>query len=341
MLPGVALTQREKLIFISLDGLHPGYLDLDERGEAGGGPGRWLMPHLRGFCAEALRYPEARTFLPAATDMNHLNVVAGTSLAQTGVIGVWAQPTGWDSRGKAVVEHSNLALARDDQGRQVDTLFHAWKRRWPDSKTCMLSGKEWVAEMFRPRAGPSPVDIIVTGPSHPSYLSPPVKHGFPRAGDISVPTGLAGRLAQGLTGLPGRRLAAVREASRWRSDPLSHALTRMYASERSLLTVQMENFPRHFPHDSWIVDATLEVLCREDPDLLLTILALCDDAGHCVGFSLGPERVRPRWHQPAQPLHPPAPLARGGARGRCPVRALDRRARSQRDSRALHRGCLQ
>jgi len=50
----------------------------------------------------------------------------------------------------------------------------------------------------------------------------------------------------------------------------------------------MEHFPEHFPHDSWIVDATLEVLRREDPDLVLTILALCDDAGHCVGSAWDP-----------------------------------------------------
>ena len=279
--------QREKLIFISIDGLHPGYLDLDERGEAGGTPGRWLMPHVRGFCAEALRYPEARTFLPAATDMNHLNVMAGTSLAQTGVIGVWAQPTGWDDQGKVVVEKSSLALARDEKGRAVDTLFHAWKRRWPDAKTCLLSGKEWVAEMFRTPSGPPPVDILVTGPSHPDYLSPPVKQGFPRADKPGMHGG-AGRAARALMNLPGRSLAALRTASAWRRDPASQLLTRLYASERSLLTLQMESFPRHFPHDRWIVDATLEVLRREDPDLILTILALCDDAGHCVGSAWDP-----------------------------------------------------
>jgi len=284
---------REKLIFVSIDGLHPGYLDLNERGEAGGTPGRWLMPHVRAFCDGALRYPEARTYLPAATDMNHLNAVAGTSLAQTGVIGVWAQPTGWDGQGKAVVQSSNLSLARDDQGREVDTLFHAWKRRWPDAKTCVLSGKEWVAEMFRTPAGPPPVDIIVTGPSHPAYLSPPVKERFPRAGNQSAEPGWTGRAARALTQLPGQGLAALRAASTWRRDPASHLLTRLYASERSLLTLQMENFPQHFPHDRWIVDATLEVLRREDPDLVLTILALCDDAGHCVGSAWDPTEFGP------------------------------------------------
>ncbi len=279
---------REKLILVSIDGLHPGYLDLDRRGQSGGAPDNWLMPNVREFCEHALRYPEARTFLPAATDMNHLNAVAGTSLAQTGVIGVWAQPTGWDSRGRAVIQSSSLSLARDDRGREVDTLFHAWKRRWPDSKTCLLSGKEWVAEMFRTRSGPPPVDLLVTGPSHPAYVPAPAKEGFPRASRSSTGDGWAAHSAAALARLPGRGLAALRTAAEWRRDPASHLLTRLYAGERTLLTLQMESFPSHFPHDRWIVDATLEVLRREDPGLIMSILALCDDAGHCVGSAWDP-----------------------------------------------------
>ena len=61
------------------------------------------------------------------------------------------------------------------------------------------------------------------------------------------------RAARELSRLPGRGLEALQAASLW---PASHLLTRLYASERSLLTWQMENFPTHFPHDRWIVDAT-------------------------------------------------------------------------------------
>ena len=128
-----------KLIFIAIDGLHPKYLELNANVMPNGNAGNWLMPNMRKFVERSLWYPNAKCYLPAATDMNHLNVLAGTSTAQTGIIGVWAQPTKWKSNGKPVISHSHLSLARDDQGRPVDTLFHAWKRRWPDSKTFMIS----------------------------------------------------------------------------------------------------------------------------------------------------------------------------------------------------------
>ncbi len=157
-----------KLIYIAIDALHPKYLELNARGRLGGKDGDWLMPSIRAFLNRAVWYPEAKAYLPAATDMNHLNALAGTSMAQHGIIGVWAQPVGWNEKGKAVIRHSHLSMARDDRGRPVDTLFHAWKRRWPDSKTLFSTGKEWVGEMFRQPAAQSGVDIVVTGTHFPA-----------------------------------------------------------------------------------------------------------------------------------------------------------------------------
>ncbi len=115
--------------------------------------------------------------------MNHLNAMAGTSSAQTGIIGVWAQPERWDENGEILIAHSNLSLAKDDQGRPVDTLFHAWKRRWPDSRTLLITGKEWVGEMFKDQKPGTCVDILATGPEHPAYLQPPKREpGRPRNG---------------------------------------------------------------------------------------------------------------------------------------------------------------
>ena len=107
------------------------------------------MPNIHAFLKKSLWYRNAKSYLPAATDMNHLNALAGTSSAQSGIISVWAQPTGWDENGEAIITRTSMSFARDDKGRPVDTLFHAWKRRWPDSKTMLITGKEWVGEMFR------------------------------------------------------------------------------------------------------------------------------------------------------------------------------------------------
>jgi hypothetical protein len=63
----------------------------------------------------------------------------------------------------------------------------------------------------------------------------------------------------------------------------SQALTRLYTGQGSLLTLQMEHFPKHFPRDTWVADAALEIFRREDPDLAYILLAQCDDGGHCIG----------------------------------------------------------
>lgn len=76
-----------RLIYIAIDALHPKYLELDSKGLLGGKDGDWLMPSIRSFLNRAVWYPEVKAYLPAAADMNHLNALAGTSMAQNGIIG--------------------------------------------------------------------------------------------------------------------------------------------------------------------------------------------------------------------------------------------------------------
>ena len=264
---------KEKLIFIAIDGLHPKYFELDAQGMPGGCEGNWLMPNIRAFLKKSLWYKNARCYLPAATDMNHLNALAGTSSAQTGIISVWAQPTGWNKKGEVVITSTNMSFARDDKGRPVDTLFHAWKRRWPESKTMLITGKEWVGEMFRTKEGTSSgIDILVTGPNHPAYLNPPQKESLadPHTDKDSACDPESGRL-----GIIGKSIS-------------SNFMTRLYTGQGSLLTWQMEHFANHFPHDSWIVDSTLEIFKREKPDMAYILLAQCDDAGHAIGNAWDP-----------------------------------------------------
>lgn len=263
---------REKLIFVAIDALHPKYLDLDAQGNPGGREGNWLMPNIRAFLNRAVWYRDAKAYLPAATDMNHLNALAGTSTAQTGIIGVWAQPASWEN-GEAVIRHIHLSFARDDKGRPVDTLFHAWKRRWPDSKTLFITGKEWVGEMFRMDGADQIVDILVTGPRHPDYLPAPAKE---KLADPHTDTDADCDPESGRAGFFAGKM------------DLSSAWTRCYTGQGSFLTLQMENFAKRFPHDSWIVDSTLEIFRREDPDLAYILMAQCDDAGHCIGCASDP-----------------------------------------------------
>jgi predicted AlkP superfamily pyrophosphatase or phosphodiesterase len=277
----------KKLIYIAIDALHPAYLSLDSKGNAGGAPGNFLMPNIRAFLERSLWYPNALTHLPAATDMNHLNAMSGTFTAQTGIVGVWAQPVSWDGD-NAIIQRSSLSFARDDKGRPVDTIFHAWKRRWPESKTLLISGKEWVAEMFKVDDGRPAVDFLITGKEYPSYVSSPQKESFadPLTDADAACDPESGR--KGFFDFAGMRWGNITDHMR-----PSQVMTRLYTGQRSLLTVQMEHFPERFPHDSWIVDSTLKLFQRENPDLAYILLAQCDDGGHCIGTAHDPSEFVP------------------------------------------------
>jgi len=272
-----------RLIYIAIDALHPKYLELNSMGRPGGKDGDWLMPSIRSFLDRAVWYPEAKAYLPAATDMNHLNALAGASMAQNGIIGVWAQPVGWDEKGKAVIGHSHLSMARDDRGRRVDTLFHAWKRRWPGSKTLLISGKEWVAEMFRQPAAESGVDMLVTGTDFPPFLQAPQKESF-----ADPLTDADGRCdpESGSAGFFGWK--ELRRGNLLQHFSPSTVMSRLWSGQGGMLTRQMVKYPEHFPHDRWIVDSTLEIFRRQDPDMAYILMAQTDDACHCIGCGWDP-----------------------------------------------------
>ena len=49
-------SNRKKLIFVAIDGLHPDYLDLDARGFLPGSDGNWLMPNVQAFLKKSMWY---------------------------------------------------------------------------------------------------------------------------------------------------------------------------------------------------------------------------------------------------------------------------------------------
>jgi predicted AlkP superfamily pyrophosphatase or phosphodiesterase len=243
-----------RIILVALDAFHPKYLTLDARGRTGGAAGNWLTPNLRRYLAKGTWYPGARDHLPSATDMNHLNAVAGTSSGQTGVVGVGSQFRGWGSDGKPVVDKIHVADFRDDKGRPIDTLFHAFKRRWPSSHTAYVSGKDWVAEGYRSTGA---VDTIVTGSDHPSYVQSPV----------------------------GESVYDPPSDSDARCDPES--------ARQKEISLLIKNAAEKTPPDSWIVSATLALYANEAPDLAYVLLAQTDDAGHALGAAHLPSEYSP------------------------------------------------
>jgi hypothetical protein len=213
------------------------------------------MPNVRRFLDEAVLFADTRCYLPAATDMNHLNAIAGTSSAQTGIHSVSIQPYNWNPDGTIRLEHTSMSWARDDQGRPVDTLFNAWKRRWPDAGSFFVTGKYWVGEMLR--APGTDVDIIVTGGNYPGYITAPEPYNF-----CDPPGDEDGR-----------------------TDPES--LFQVIGANLFLRN------PAHFPCDQWIVDAALKVLSRENPDIGVILLAQLDDTQHVFGSVSAPGEFEP------------------------------------------------
>ncbi len=243
-----------KLLIISIDSLDPACLSLNSNGEKGGKEGDWLLPNIHAFLENAVWFEHIRDFLPAATDMNHLNAVAGTSSAQTGILGISLQFYDWNPDGRANFKNTSMDFARDDLGRPVDTLFKAWKRRYPASKIFFASGKEWVANMFH--TDDSGIDIFMTGTHYPDYISSPWEWNF--------------------------------------FDPPNDANPHAWSDRTSLYQYGFckrvyEDNPSHFPCDNWMVISSLKILEREKPDLAMIILAECDDLQHGLGSPLNPD----------------------------------------------------
>lgn len=247
-----------RVILVSIDSLDPRYLYLNTSGERNTGNEEWLMPNIRRFLENGAWFENARCHMPSITDPNHLNAVSGGCTSHSGIYSVSMQFFDWNKDGYANIVSPSLSFARDDNGRPVDTLFSAWKRKWPNSKTFYLSGKEWVAKMFDVLG--SGVDMIIGGSRFPSYIDPPQK-GY-RFYDP-----------------PG--------------DP--DAATDYETKDQKIFSrVAYEKNPGHFPPDMWTVNATLAVLNRELPDFGVVVLAQSDDLQHGLGAAWDPEEFQPK-----------------------------------------------
>ena len=255
------------LVIIAIDALHPGYLDLDANGLKGGKDGNWLMPNLQKFFKEGGRISDARDHLPAATDPNHLNAVAGTNTGQTGVNFVGTLPTGWKSDKKIELSTPHLSMARDGKGRQVKTLMELWGKKWPKSKTAFVSGKGWIADEYDKdkKTGYDPgIDIIVQGGKEPAGVpkATAYKHSFYDP--------------------PGDKDA--------KCDPES-AMAKAFDDG---IYKKDDKALNHFPPDKWVVDATLKVLEKDGPGLTWVLMAQVDDAQHALGCAWDPDEFEKR-----------------------------------------------
>jgi hypothetical protein len=239
------------VLFIALDAMPSAFLNLNQSGDGPGSHGAWFMSNVRAFVDGGVNFLHTRDYLPAATDMNHLNALAGTSSAQTGVVGVSVQPFNWYADNTINLTKPHISWARDDRGRPVDTLFAAWKRKRPLSTTCFISGKSWIAGMYT--AEGSGVDMSVSGASYPSYVKKPRAYPFYDPAEDPNP----------------------------RRDRESFM-------QKLFIDKVLNANPEQFPADAWVVDTALAVLFRERPDFGLILLSQMDDVQHALGTAWDP-----------------------------------------------------
>ena len=264
----------DPVLFVAIDSLHPGYLKLDRNGDAGGHKGNWLMPNVHRYLAGATRFGDARSYMPSATDMNHLNAIAGTHSGETGIIGVSTQLHTWSKTREPQWESPHLAWATDGKGRKVETLFQLWAKKHPGSKTAFISGKGWVSDMYRKSDDWSydpGLSLVVQGNDHPGYVPDPLKY------------------KQSFYDPPGDADA--------KCDPESA----MQMAFDDGIYKRDDDALEHFPADRWVVDATLAVLKKDRPGLALVLLAQMDDAQHALGAAWDPTEFVKR----ATPYKPP------------------------------------
>jgi len=257
-----------KIYFVSIDSLHPDYLKLNKKGTGFGRDGDWLMPNLHQLLSEGSFFPEFQSHIITATDMNHFNMLAGTMTGTAGVPLVGATLFGFKPDGSADLRPYPLDLTfYGPEGKRVETLYHAVKEAHPLALTAFISGKNWVPELLEDPG--NKLDLIINGERIPDYLS---------RMEEETPLGLA-------------LLTRLASASLFGSMPdNSHPLgnpaglqEKQDSRADNYLSRFMSAMPNRFPPDAWVMDATLKLISHEDPDILYSLLAAVDDAGHAFG----------------------------------------------------------
>ena len=167
-------TSKRKIYYISIDSFGPAYLELNARGNRKGKDGDWLMPNLRALLAEGSFFPNHKSHLIAATDMNHASYLSGAYPGRLGLYCVDVYLFGFNRKGVPIFRTTPLDLMYyGPEGKPVTTIFNVVKDPAaggnPNAFTAYVSGKPWVPEHYRnPVFG---LDRIATVNDRPDYVS--------------------------------------------------------------------------------------------------------------------------------------------------------------------------
>jgi hypothetical protein len=255
---------RPKLFYVVLDGAGSGYMALDRRGNRYDGSVGRLMPRLSAFASQAALMTHTASLLPTTTDGNHAAALTGSWPGTLGLFSVKRQYLGKNSRGRSVIVDGSKSLLRwGPSGQPIQSMFDLAKDPGaggdPAAFNALVSGKQWVADLFRDAAT---LDLAVGAQSFPSYVpaAQPYRVGDPPSDDDP---------------------AQDREGTNLGPWATKH------------LTSLQANFtgsnPKKAPEDRWVAEATIRIVAAEDPDVLYVNLAECDTIQHIFGAADRPE----------------------------------------------------
>ncbi len=265
---------KPKVYFVAIDGIGPGYLDLNRRGGWYDGSAERLMPRASQFRESAASFTDAKALLPACTDVDHTAALSGSWTGTQGVPSIRRYYSGTKRNGGAEFLMVKKDLLRfGPSGEPVETIYDVIKDEQAggdqDTFSVFVSGKEWVGELYADQA--RTVDILAGGKQHLAYIPEPEPFRFgdpPSDPDAEVD----------------------REGTNVSKSPRYNKLL-----SRKGKTVG--GSPTAFPEDRWIAEAAVRMIAAEDPDVLYVILAESDTAQHTFGAADRPEE----WTDPGTP----------------------------------------
>jgi predicted AlkP superfamily pyrophosphatase or phosphodiesterase len=262
---------RPKVYYVAIDGCGRGYLDLNRQGTRFDGTGERLMPHAAAFVSRGARMASASSILPAVTDPNHAAALTGSWAGTLGICSVRNQYLGRDAAGNGLTPVGSRGLLRwGPDGQRVQSIFDVAKDPasggTASAFNAIVTGKDWLAELFRDGA----VDLAVDGKDYPDYIPAPQRYrlGDPPSDDDADQdregTNLGGRL-----------------------------IKHLFSTEAMVVG----DLPQSFPEDRWIGEAVVRVIQAEDPDVLYVDLGDADSTQHVFGAADHPEE----WIDPGTP----------------------------------------
>ncbi len=182
----VALTTKvvstRKVYIINVDSMDNDYMDLDKDGGSYVSGDR-LTPNIQTIIDSGSRYTAAVDVLPSGTDTNHVGLITSAHAGTTGIYSVGAAYFGLDGvTDKPTFEKYTHDMIKNQNGH-IQTIYNTMKTINPDYRTAVVTGKNWVGNIFEDEG----VDCKAHGREHPYYLPDPEEYtlGDP-AGDTDT-----------------------------------------------------------------------------------------------------------------------------------------------------------